>query len=116
MEESSRESLEIIVKEAIRARRIVSDLLSFSRESKPALQWIDLNDVLNLSLLLLEKQGALEKVEVQLNLAKELPLVRGDSGQLQQVFTNILLNATQALPPAVAAGGGSPSGERRICP
>ena len=114
VEESSRESLEIIVKEAIRARRIVSDLLSFSRESKPALQWIDLNDVLNLSLLLLEKQGALEKVEVQLNLAKELPLVRGDSGQLQQVFTNILLNATYALPPAVAAGGGSPSGERRI--
>jgi len=114
VEESSRESLDIIVKEAIRARRIVSDLLSFSRESKPALQWIDLNDVLNLSLLLLEKQGALEKVEVQLNLAKELPLVRGDSGQLQQVFTNILLNATYALPPAVAAGGGSPSGERRI--
>ncbi|MCX5911309.1 MAG: ATP-binding protein, partial [Deltaproteobacteria bacterium] len=114
VEESSRESLEIIVKEAIRARRIVSDLLSFSRESKPALQWIDLNDVLNLSLLLLEKQGALEKVEVRMQLAQELPLVRGDSGQLQQVFTNILLNAIYALPPAVAAEEGSPSGERRI--
>lgn len=114
VEESSRESLEIIVKEAIRARRIVSDLLSFSRESKPALQWIDLNDVLNLSLLLLEKQGALEKVGVRMQLAQELPLVRGDSGQLQQVFTNILLNAIYALPPAVAAEEGSPSGERRI--
>jgi signal transduction histidine kinase len=114
VEESSRESLDIIVKEAIRARRIVSDLLSFSRESKPALQWIDLNDVLNLSLLLLEKQGALEKVGVRMQLAQELPLVRGDSGQLQQVFTNILLNAIYALPPAVAAEEGSPSGERRI--
>jgi PAS domain S-box-containing protein len=110
-EESSRESLDIIVKEAIRARRIVSDLLSFSRESKPALQWIDLNDVLNISLLLLEKQGALEKVEVNLQLAGELPLVRGDSGQLQQVFTNIILNAIQALPPA---GERAVSGERRI--
>jgi two-component system NtrC family sensor kinase len=97
-EESNRESLDIIIKEAIRARRIVSDLLSFSRESKPALEWIDLNDVLNMSLLLLEKQGVLEKVEVRLTLAKELPLVRGDSGQLQQVFTNILMNAIQALP------------------
>ena len=114
VEESSRESLEIIVKEAIRARRIVSDLLSFSRESKPALQWIDLNDVLNLSLLLLERQGVLEKVEVRMQLAQELPLVRGDSGQLQQVFTNILLNAIYALPPSVAAVEGSSSGERRI--
>jgi len=114
VEESSRESLDIIVKEAIRARRIVSDLLSFSRESKPALQWIDLNDVLNMSLLLLEKQGALEKVEVRMQLAKEIPLVRGDSGQLQQVFTNIILNAIQALPPPILAREGSPSGERRI--
>ena len=114
VEESSLESLDIVIKEAVRARRIVSDLLSFSRESKPALQWIDLNDVLNMSLLLLEKQGALEKVEVRMRLAKELPLVRGDSGQLQQVFTNILLNAIQALPPSAPAGEGSPPGGRRI--
>jgi signal transduction histidine kinase len=93
----SRESLDIIIKEATRARKIVSDLLSFSREHKPALEWIDLNDVLNISLLLLEKQGALEKIEVQMDLAKELPLVRADSGQMQQVFTNILFNAIQAM-------------------
>ena len=95
----SRESLDIIIKEATRARKIVSDLLSFSRESKPALEWIDLNDVLNISLLLLEKQGALEKIGVQMNLAKELPLVRADSGQMHQVFSNILLNAIQAMAP-----------------
>jgi PAS domain S-box-containing protein len=95
--DASRESLDIIIKEAMRARKIVSDLLSFSRESKPALEWIDLNDVLNISLLLLEKQGALEKIDVQMDLAKELPLVRADSGQMQQVFTNILLNAIQAM-------------------
>jgi two-component system, NtrC family, sensor histidine kinase AtoS len=113
-EESSRESLDIVIKEAIRARRIVSDLLSFSRESKPALEWIDLNDVLNMSLLLLEKQGALEKVDVRLDLAKELPLVRGDSGQLQQVFTNILLNAVQAMPPPSAPEERSWGAERKI--
>lgn len=95
--DASRESLEIIIKEATRARRIVSDLLSFSREAKPALEWIDLNDVLTMSLLLLEKQGALEKIDVQIDQAKELPLVRADSGQMQQVFTNLLLNAIQGL-------------------
>jgi PAS domain S-box-containing protein len=100
--DASRESLDIILKEATRAKRIVSDLLSFSREAKPSLEWIDLNDVLNMSLLLLEKQGAVEGVEVQIDLAKELPLVRADAGQMHQVFSNILLNDIQAM-----AGNGS---------
>jgi len=107
-----RESLDIIVKEATRARRIVSDLLSFSRESKPALEWIDLNDVLNISLLLLEKQGVLEDVGVQMDLARELPLVRADSGQMQQVFTNILLNSIQAMNSQACAGKISGAGPR----
>jgi len=55
--EPSRESLDIIVKEANRAKRIVSDLLSFSREAKPSLEWIDLNDVMNMSLLLLKSRA-----------------------------------------------------------
>jgi PAS domain S-box-containing protein len=93
----NRESLEIIVKEATRAKRIVSDLLSFSRESKPSLEWVDLNDVINISLLFLEKQGVMEGIEVQLDLAGELPLVRADAGQMHQVFTNLLLNAVQAM-------------------
>ncbi len=86
-----------MLKEATRAKRIVSDLLSFSREAKPSLEWIDLNDVLNLSLLLLEKQGAMEGIDVRIDLAKELPLVRADAGQMHQVFTNLLLNAIQAM-------------------
>jgi len=93
----SRESLDIIVKEATRAKRIVSDLLSFSREAKPSLEWVDLNEVMNLSLLLLEKQGVMEGIEVHLDLAGELPLVRVDAGQMHQVFTNLLLNAVQAM-------------------
>ncbi|MGE5253086.1 MAG: sensor histidine kinase, partial [Planctomycetaceae bacterium] len=43
------------------------------------------------------KQGVMEGVEVQLDLAGELPLVRADAGQMHQVFTNLLLNAVQAM-------------------
>ncbi len=95
--DAQRESLDIIIKEASRARKIVSDLLSFSRQTKPVLSWIDLNETLNLSLLLLAKQGSLEDIDVQLELAHELPLIRADSGQMQQVFTNILLNSIHGL-------------------
>ncbi len=101
--EPNRESLDIILKEANRAKRIVSDLLSFSRESKPSMEWVDLNDVLNMSLLLLEKQGVMEGIEVRMDLAKELPLVRADSGQIHQVFTNLLLNSVQAMTPDSSA-------------
>lgn len=95
--DAQRESLDIIIKEATRARKIVSDLLSFSRQTKPVLSWIDLNETLNLSLLLLAKQGSLEDIDVQLELVNELPLIRADSGQIQQVFTNILLNSIHGL-------------------
>jgi two-component system NtrC family sensor kinase len=107
----NRESLEIIVKEATRAKKIVSDLLSFSREAKPSLEWIDLNDVLNMSLLLLEKQGVMEGIEVQMHLAEELPLVRADAGQMQQVFANLILNSAQAMGPP---DSGKETRERKI--
>ncbi|NWF56112.1 MAG: HAMP domain-containing protein [Syntrophaceae bacterium] len=114
--EPNRESLDIIIKEATRAKRIVSDLLSFSRESKPSLEWVDLNDVLNMSLLLLEKQGVMEGIEVGMELAKELPLVRADSGQMQQVFSNLILNSVQAMNDEPSAGkfSESPPGERKL--
>ena len=114
--EPIRESLDIILKEANRAKRIVSDLLSFSRESKPSMEWVDLNDVLNISLLLLEKQEVMEGIEVRMDLAKELPLVRADSGQMQQVFTNLLLNSVQAMTPDPSAKETSeiPHGERNL--
>jgi len=114
--EPIRESLDIILKEANRAKRIVSDLLSFSRESKSSMEWVDLNDVLNMSLLLLEKQGVMEGIEVRMDLAKELPLVRADSGQMHQVFTNLLLNSVQAMNPDPSAQETSefPHGGRKL--
>ncbi len=112
----NRESLDIIIKEAARARQIISDLLSFSRQHKPALEWIDLNDALNISLLMLEKQGTLENIDVQMRLARELPLIRADAGQMQQVFTNILLNAVQSMAGTpVEAGAGKLFLETRFC-
>jgi PAS domain S-box-containing protein len=114
--EPNRESLDIILKEANRAKRIVSDLLSFSRESKSSMEWVDLNDVLNMSLLLLEKQGVMEGIEVRMDLARELPLVRADSGQMHQVFTNLLLNSVQAMTPDPSAKETSEfsPGERKL--
>ncbi len=110
--DATQESLDIILKEATRAKKIISDLLSFSREAKPSLEWIDLNDALNMSLLLLEKQGAVEGTEVQLELASELPLVRADAGQVRQVFTNIILNALQAVSSSARNGVAGHEGAR----
>jgi two-component system NtrC family sensor kinase len=80
------------------------------------MEWVDLNDVLNISLLLLEKQEVMEGIEVRMDLAKELPLVRADSGQMQQVFTNLLLNSVQAMTPDPSAKETSEfsPGERKL--
>jgi len=52
---------------------------------------------------LFEARCEKEKIDVELSLSQNLPSIRADLGQLRQVFSNLMLNAIQAMP----AGGGS---------
>lgn len=89
--------LEHISAEAERCRRIVQNLLSFSRhyESEKALR--DINDILSEVMLLREYQIRIDGIELEIVLAPDLPQVNVDSHELQRVFLNIINNAQQAL-------------------
>ena len=85
-----------------RCKTIVQNLLKFARSStKVTFESLDLNSVLKDTLVFIQHQMEMNKVELITDLADSLPKVMGNSNQLQQVFTNILLNAIQAMP-----GGG----------
>jgi PAS domain S-box-containing protein len=94
--------LEKIHRQTERATGIVNNLLNFSRTGSVAeFGEVDLNHVLDDTLQLLEPQLRHSQVEIAREYEAELPRVFGNPGKLQQVFTNLLLNARDALP----AGG-----------
>jgi hypothetical protein len=91
--------LEKIHRQTERATGIVNNLLNFSRTGD-ATEFgdVDLNHVLEDTLQLLEPQMRHSHIEVARDFDAELPRAYGNSGKLQQVFTNLLLNARDALP------------------
>jgi two-component system, NtrC family, sensor kinase len=91
-------TLEKIVKQAFRASEIVNSLLKFSRVSGSEFTEIDLNKVIHETLSLVEPMLKTSKVSLNLQLASELPQVWGNSGKLQQVFMNLVVNARDAMP------------------
>ncbi|HEX8069939.1 MAG TPA: ATP-binding protein [Pyrinomonadaceae bacterium] len=95
--------LQKIHRQTERATGIVNNLLNFSRTGNMTdFGPVDLNRVLDDTLQLLEPQLRRSQVEIARAYDRELPPVYGNAGKLQQVFTNLLLNARDALP-----GGGS---------
>ncbi|MGD0801455.1 MAG: ATP-binding protein [Terracidiphilus sp.] len=90
--------LDKITQQSFRAAEIANGLLNFSRTSTTEFRETDLNQVIRDTLSLLEHQFKTAQVAVDLELAKNLPLIHGNPGKLQQVFLNLLLNAKDAMP------------------
>jgi two-component system NtrC family sensor kinase len=97
----NREDLAIIVKETIRCREIVKRLLDFARQTKPQKKLTDVNQLLDAIILLVRNQASFRNIVIDRSLADGLPQILCDSDQLQQVFINIILNASEAM-----TGGG----------
>jgi two-component system NtrC family sensor kinase len=89
--------LDKIATQTFRASEIVNSLLNFSRTSPRKFDDVDLGKVIRETLTLIEHQLEKSAVRVRLDLREPLPPVRGNVGQLQQVFLNLFLNARDAM-------------------
>ncbi len=94
--EEFRKYLSQVVNETARVGRIVSDLLAFSRRSKPQRTPADLNKIVKMTLSLVQHKMKLSNVTVEQNLREDLPAAACDASQVQQVVLNLLLNAAEA--------------------
>lgn len=97
VEEGVKEDLERIYNDALRAQRIVQNLLTFARQKKPQRNPVDINDTIEHTLALRRYQLKVDGVELVTELADNLPWTMADSYQLQQVFLNIVNNSHQAM-------------------
>jgi signal transduction histidine kinase len=88
--------LEIARKETERVSHIIRQMLGFARRSGEV-DWVDVNQLLEETLVLLEKKLKQVKIRVVRTLDPDLPKIRARADQMRQVLLNLLINAQQAI-------------------
>jgi len=97
LSEKDMEGIDIIKHQGMHAAKLIRQILDFSRHSVRDPQLLDLKLLLNEKLEFLERT-TFEDIQIQLSFALGDYMVNADSTQLQQVITNLAVNAQSALP------------------
>lgn len=91
-----------IEQEADRLTQVLTKLLGFSRMDEPKKDFLNMNDIVDDTVLFMEHHlTRFKNVEIAVEKEPDLPLVQVDRIHVQQTVVNILMNAAQAMP-----GGG----------
>ena len=97
LEQGARDDLKRILKDAERCRDTVKELLEFARQTRHLMRPHDINRAISRTLFLLENQTIFHNIQIEKQLADNLPEVQVDIQQLNHVFMNIILNAADAM-------------------
>src|SRR5215510_1799841 len=89
--------LEKAMEQVLKATEIISHLRTFGRAAAVSVELVDIDDVIERSLLLVHEQLRLRAIEIDLELCPDELLVLANPIQLEQVFINLLTNARDAL-------------------
>ncbi|MGH8003265.1 MAG: sensor histidine kinase [Limisphaerales bacterium] len=89
---------QVIKEEVDRIAKIVRQLLDFYRPKAEEIARVDLSQILEETVVLLEKQLLSSNIEVIKNLPRSLPPIEASPAQLKQVFLNLLMNAREVMP------------------
>jgi two-component system NtrC family sensor kinase len=87
----------IIESETTRAGEIVKNLLLFSKQTTIRLEPNNLNELIERSIMLVNHQMELSSIECITELSRDIPPVRCDAGQIQQVIVALLVNSVEAI-------------------
>jgi two-component system sensor histidine kinase TtrS len=101
------EALHLVSRQAHRAGEIVRQIRNFIRKQNPARGPVDLNQVVRQTVLLVRPEARKAQVDMTLELSTDLPPVKGDAVELEQVVMNLVRNAIDAV-------GRNPVGNRLV--
>jgi len=96
-ESETYQNLEVIERQTQASRKIVADLLKYSRQSGSARVSVDLNEIIEDAVAITEHSLNLSHIKVTLELAADLPPIIGDPEKLRQVVVNLINNAHHAM-------------------
>ena len=90
--------LQKIIVASLHARKIVSKLNLFARQMPSKFEKVSLNELIEDNLFFISTRCSKLGIQINKNLAADLPIISADSGQIIQVLTNLTVNALQAMP------------------
>jgi signal transduction histidine kinase len=90
--------LKIMESETARCGEIVKDLLAFARRTKITMESNGIEDIINKTLNLISHELDMKELQLIKNIAPNLPKVKCDFKQIQQVLLNLMYNASEAMP------------------
>ena len=92
------EPLTMISEETARCAEIVKGLLEFARQTPAQIAPADINDVIERTAQLIEMQASVRNVKIIKALDTSLPQIELDKNKIRQVFSNLMINAIEAMP------------------
>ena len=91
------DDIQEVINQTLRCKKIVAELLEFSRQSIGQTSSFSLEYLINQCLNLLINQVLFQNIQVTTEIEPDIPEMVGDMGQLQQIFTNLFINAAHAM-------------------
>jgi C4-dicarboxylate-specific signal transduction histidine kinase len=105
--QEARQALERIVNNGNRASNIIERVRDLAKRSRIHKEWLNINKPIQEIIGLTSTEIQQNRILLRTQLSDDLPLVRGDAIQLQQVLLNLILNAIEAMSSA-------PEGSREL--
>ncbi len=102
--QDAKEGVEVIHEGAERVAGIVKRLLTFARRTTAEKEYVSINDIIATTLALQDYELETGNIKVDLQLDPDLPVTVASSGQLQQVFLNLIINAKTEMESAHGKG------------
>ena len=100
------DSMEEIHTQIGRCTRITQAILKFGRKNEPTTKYIELEKIINEVAGMVEQKANVHAIEIIKDIPEDIPMVKADPSQLQQVFLNLFNNAIDAIIERYGSSGG----------
>src|SRR3984885_733483 len=102
--EEARGAVSRIIQDVTRASEIISRIRALFKKAEPERESVDVNEVIQEMISLMRSEAGRRVVSIHTDLASNLPIIKADRVQLQQVFMNLMLNGIDAISEGNMAG------------
>jgi two-component system NtrC family sensor kinase len=92
-----RSDIQSIIDDTNRCKEIVKNLLAYSRQTEFKKEVLNINGVIEQAFSFLREHALLQNISINKEYSSSMLISEGDNNQLIQVFTNLIINATQAM-------------------